>query len=139
MTAIEFIKQRKKEKAPLLCELADEYFAAGKRVLVLVADDNLGIALDRYMWGWRKEAFLPHAFDNGAIDCLDEPVVITAVERNANAARVLILGQPCSLAFLRQFEAVIDFAELHDDALAEAARARYRSYQEAGFAVRMRP
>lgn len=135
---VEFIKLRKQEKARHLCALAEEFFAAGRRVLVTVVDGDQGTKLDHYMWGFRNDAFLPHAFDNGSVDCLDEPVVISVEERNANGARVAILGKPCSLNFLRQFEHVIDFAELYDDALAEASRKRFAAYREAGFAPRMR-
>ena len=138
MPTVEFIKLRKPEKAKHLCQLAEEFLQAGKRVLVVVQDDNQGVTLDRFMWTWNRRSFLPHALDNGAVDCLDEPIVICAEERNANASRVAILAKPCSLNVLRQFEPVIDFAELHDDALAEAARQRYRNYQEARFVTRMR-
>lgn len=132
MVKVEFIKLRKPEKAKHLCELADAYFRAGKRVLVTVQDDNQGVTLDRFMWTWQKGSFVPHAYDNGAVDCLDEPVVIGTVERNPNGARILIMGKPCSPDFVRQFEHAVDFAELYDDELAAAARRRFAQYREAG-------
>lgn len=138
MTRVEFIKLRKPEKARHLCELANEYFQGGKRVLITVLDDNQGVTLDRFMWTWQKGAFLPHAYDNGAVDCLDEPIVIGADERNPNGARILIMGKPCSLEFIRQFEFAIDFAELYDDELAAEARRRFSRYREAGFDPGMR-
>jgi DNA polymerase-3 subunit chi len=84
------------------------------------------------MWTWQKGSFVPHAFDNGAVDCLDDPVVIGTRERNPNGAQILIMGKACSIDFIRQFEHVIDFAELYDDELAAAARRRFASYREAG-------
>ncbi|WP_432822056.1 DNA polymerase III subunit chi [Trichloromonas sp.] len=138
MSKIEFIKLKKPEKARHLCELADEFFAGGRRVLITVMDDNQAVTLDRFMWTWQKGSFIPHACDNGAVDCLEEPVVIGTEERNPNGARVLIMGRPCSLAFLRQFEQVIDFAEVYDDDLAAAARLRFSRYREAGFEPTMR-
>jgi len=131
MTRVEFIKLHKQEKAKHLCELAEEFLAQGKRVLVTVLDENQGVALDRFMWTWKKGAFIPHACDNGAVDCLDDPVVITCEERNANGARVLVMGKPCSVSFIRQFETVIDFAELYDDDLKIASRKRFAQYKEA--------
>jgi DNA polymerase-3 subunit chi len=138
MPRVEFVKLRKPEKARHLCELAEEFFRAGQRVLITVVDDNQGVTLDRFMWTWQKGSFLPHAYDNGAVDCLEEPVVIVAREGNPNGARVLIMGRPCSHDFIRQFELAIDFAELYDPALANAARQRFASYREAGFAPTMR-
>lgn len=138
MTQVEFIKLQRPEKAKHLCELAEEFFVSGQRVLLLVVDDNQAVTLDRFLWTWRKGSFIPHACDNGAVDCLDDPVVIGTEERNPNGSRVLIMGRPCSLAFVRQFEQVIDFAEVYDDALAADARVRFARYREAGFAPSMR-
>lgn len=138
MPVVEFVRLRKAERAKHLCELAEEFLAAGQRVLIVVADEDQGTKLDHFLWTWKRQSFIPHAFDNGAVDCLDEPVVIAAAERNANAARVAILGRPVSLHFLRQFDHVVDFAELYDEDAAEASRQRYRACQEAGFAVSMR-
>jgi DNA polymerase-3 subunit chi len=133
MLKVEFIKLRKPEKAKHLCQLAEDYFNSGKRVLITVLDDNQGVTLDRFMWSWQKGAFIPHAFDNGAVDCLDEPVVITSGERNPNGARILIMGKPCSVEFIRQFEHAFDFAEIYSEELASAARRRFVRYREAGF------
>lgn len=137
MPRVEFIKLRKPEKAKHLCELAGRFFEQGRRLLITVMDANQGVTLDRFMWTWQKGAFIPHCFDNGAVDCLEEPVVIVTEERNPNGARVLIMGKPCTVDFVAQFEQVFDFAELYDDELAQAARRRYAAYREAGFAVAM--
>jgi len=132
------VRLERPEKARHLCELADEFFAQGYRVLVLVEDDNQGVTLDRFMWVWKKGSFLPHAYDNGTLECLDEPVVITAREENANGAQVLIAGRQCALEFARQFQVVIDFAAVYDEELRAVARERFRAYREAGFAPVMR-
>ena len=76
MTKVEFIKLKKPEKALHLCELAEEFFAGGRRVLIIVTDDNQAVTLDRFMWTWQKGSFIPHACDNGAVDCFEESVVI---------------------------------------------------------------
>lgn len=138
MPTVEFVRLRKPEKAKHLAELAEEFFQSGARVLITVQDANQGVTLDRFLWSWNKGSFLPHAFDNGSVDCFDEPILICTDERNGNGARVLIMAQPCSVEFLRGFEKVIDFAELYDDALAAASRQRFAAYREAGFAPRMR-
>lgn len=138
MPIVEFIRLRKPEKAKHFAELADAAFQAGKRVLITVQDANQGVTLDRFLWTWNKGSFLPHVFDNGSVECLDEPIVICTDERCCNGASVLVMGKPCSVEFLRGFEQVIDFAELYDDALADASRQRFARYREAGFAPRMR-
>lgn len=138
MPKVEFVKLKRPEKAQHLCELAEEFFGDGQRVLIVVADDNQAVTLDRFMWTWRKGSFVPHVCDNGAVDCLDDPVVIGTEERNPNGAGTLIMGKPCALDFVRRFDRIIDFAEVHDEALAAAARVRFVAYREAGFAPTMR-
>ncbi|PLX98436.1 MAG: DNA polymerase III subunit chi [Desulfuromonas sp.] len=138
MPHVEFIKLDKPEKARFLCELAEEFFSTGSRVLIVVADDNQGVTLDRFIWTWKKGSFIPHAYDNGAVECIDEPVVISIHEENPNGSDVLIMGKPCSLAFMRRFRSVIDFAELFADDLADASRARFAEYRGAGLEPRLR-
>lgn len=133
MTNVYFAKLERHEKARLLCELAAEHFSAGKRILVTVQDDNQAIALDRFMWTYDKGTFLPHAYSNGIVDCLDEPIVISVREENPNAATVLIMGSPCSVDFIKRFQLAIDFAEVYDKQLAQKARVRFRGYRDAGF------
>lgn len=138
MTRVEFVKLERPERAAVLCELADEFFMQGQRVLVVVQDENQGVTLDRFMWTWRKGSFVPHVYDNGAVDCIDEPVVITSREENPNGARVLVQGRPCTADFVRQFDLAIDFAELYDEDLKMASRQRYKLCQQAGHDVALR-
>lgn len=133
MTDVRFVKLDRQEKALHLCRLAEEHFLEGKRVLIVVDDENRAVTLDRFMWVWDKGSFLPHAFDNGTLDCLDEPVVITSSEQNPNQAKVLIMGTPCSPEFMARFDLVYDFAETYEPQLAEEARKRFRAYRSHGY------
>jgi DNA polymerase-3 subunit chi len=138
MTKIEFIKLDRAERAGLLCELAEEFHLKDQRVLVMVQDENQGVTLDRFMWSWNKGSFLPHVYDNGSVECVDEPVVIATREDNPNGSQVLIMGRPCSLDFIRQFRHVIDFAEVYDEELRQVSRERFLSYKDAGLEPRLR-
>lgn len=137
MTKVYFHKLKKPEKALLLCSYAADFLQQGYRVLVTVEDENQGVTLDRFMWTWDKKSFVPHVYDNGAVDCLDEPVAIVSREVNPNGARVLIMGRPCSTAFIGRFERVIDFAEVYDDTSAESSRKRFAACRAAGFEPEM--
>ena len=138
MTEVVFIKLVRPEKARILCELAEEYYLRGDRVLVMTQNDNQGITLDRFMWTWKKGSFVPHVYDNGSVDCYDEPVVIVSDEENPNGAGVLILGAPCSTEFIRQFKHVVDFAETFDELKLEESRERFRHYRNVGLKPVMR-
>ncbi|PNU21198.1 DNA polymerase III subunit chi [Geothermobacter hydrogeniphilus] len=132
-----FVKLQRPERARHLCELAERFYLQGYRVLVTVMDENQGVTLDRFMWSWQKGSFVPHAYDNGAVECHAEPVVIGSCEQNPNSAQVLIMGGHCSLEFMRRFEIVIDFAEVYDPGAAAQSRQRFSRYREAGFAPEM--
>ncbi len=133
MPEVRFIKLDRPEKALHLCRLAEEHFLTGARVLVVVGDENRAVTLDRFMWVWDKASFLPHSLNNGTVDCLEEPVVISISEQNPNQASVLVMGTPCSLEFMARFDCVYDFAETYDPVLAETARARFRTYRTRGY------
>lgn len=138
MPRVDFIKLKKPEKARLFCELAEEFLSREKRVLIVVQDDNQGVTLDRFMWNWNKGSFIPHAYDNGAVECIDEPVVIATKEENVNGASVLVMGRPCAIEFMRRFDQVIDFAEVYDEELVSESRRRFTGYRESGFEPRLR-
>jgi len=138
LTKVEFFKLNRPERARVLCDLAEEFYLDGQRVLVMTLDDNQGITLDRFMWTWKKGAFVPHVYDNGSVEGHDEPVVIVSEEANPNAAGVLIMGAPCRVEFIRQFRHVVDFAETYDETRLEESRERFRSYRELGFNPVMR-
>ena len=138
LKSVEFIKLNKPERAHLLCDLAEEFYLKGERVVVMVQDDNQGVSLDRFMWVWKKGSFVPHIYDNGSVEGYDEPVVIVAREDNPNGARVLILGRPCEMEFVRQFSHVIEFAEAYDEELLEQSRQRFKAYRSLGVEPAMR-
>ena len=138
MPVVEFIKLKKPEKAKHLCQLATEFFAQGQRVLILVADDNQALTLDRFMWTWDKGSFLPHVWDNGAVECHEEAIAIGTEERNSNGAQILIAARPCRVEFMRHFKHVIDFAEVYDEQLRQQARDRFAAWREIGCEPRMR-
>jgi len=133
MPEVRFVKLDREEKALHLCRIAEEHFLAGARVLVVVDDENRAVTLDRFMWVWDRGSFVPHSLDNGTVDCMDEPVVISTMEHNPNQARVLIMGSPCSDAFIARFDLAFDFAETYDPQLAESARVRFRRYRTLGY------
>lgn len=132
-----FYKLPKPEKALLLCRIAEQYLQEGRRIVIIVEDENQGVTLDRFMWSWNNNSFVPHVYDNGAVDCLDEPVVIASRETNPNGADVLLLAKPCSLAFMSRFEVIVDFAELYNDVAADASRKRFAAYRDAGYQPKM--
>lgn len=136
-TRVKFARQEQADNLLQLCRLIEAEYLQQRRVLVVMAEEEKALALDRYLWTWDKAAFLPHVFDNGALPTSGEPIVISLHENNANGATVLIMEQPCSEAFMQGFAQIIDFARTYDPQLLEASRQRFRDYRSRGWQPEM--
>ncbi len=137
--AIFFVRLERQEKAVHVCRLAEKYFQRGQRILIVVANNDMATTLDRYLWTWKKGSFLPHGVISSASVSLNEAIVISTGEHNANKADVLICAAPCSSSFFKEFQVVFDFAETYDPQLADSARQRFRLYREQGFDPQLAP
>lgn len=137
--AIYFVRLERQEKALHVGRLAESCFNRGQRLLIVVANEEMASSLDRYLWVWKKDSFLPHAVIQTTDDPCDEAIVIATVESNPNKAEVLICASPCSASFCKDFQLIYDFAETYDSQLADAARERFRLYRQQGFDPQMEP
>lgn len=135
--AVYFIRLDRQEKALHIGRLAEKHFNNGQRVLILVANEEMATTLDRYLWTWKKDSFLPHALQQSADEQGNEAIVISTLEHDSNNAEALICAAPCTPTFFRQFQIVYDFAETYDSQLADEARERFRNYRQLGFNPQM--
>jgi DNA polymerase-3 subunit chi len=137
LPAIFFVRLERQNKALHVGRLADICFNRGQRVLIVVANEEMAKSLDRYLWTFKKDSFLPHLVHQNNYETCDDAIVISTVEYNPNKADVLICVSPCSLSFFKEFQFVYDFAETYDPQLADAARERFRFYRQQGFDPQM--
>lgn len=94
--------------APLervLPSICDKVVASGQRLLIVAASDRLP-ALDRELWTYAPEAFLPHGVAGGPRDA-DQPVLLSAETEAANGARNIAIAdgewRDAALSFDRAF------------------------------------
>ena len=132
MTRVAFVKLEKPEKARYCCLLAEKFFQEGRRVLVVVRDQEQGQQLDKFLWTWRKASFIPHRLVTGNGDLDPEPVLIAVTPPAAGRGEILIMAQPCCVDFIRGFDLVFDFAEIYDPQLQNESRRRFLHFREAG-------
>jgi DNA polymerase III subunit chi len=89
-----------------LPSIAQRVVAGGGRLLIVSDDEAQRGAIDRLLWTYAPESFLPHAQAGGERDAT-QPVLIAAAATAANAARhvALIDGQwrDAALEFDRAF------------------------------------
>ncbi|WEK42755.1 MAG: DNA polymerase III subunit chi [Candidatus Sphingomonas colombiensis] len=108
-----------------LPQIAEKVVASGNRLLIVAASEPQRIALDRLLWSYTPDSFLPHA-QAGAGDDAAQPVLIASEVDPANGARHVALVDGMwreeALAFERAFH-------FFDDESIEAARAAWRGLQ----------
>ena len=107
----------------VLPRLAERVLAGGGRLLIVAEGDQQRATLDRLLWSYAPESFLPHAQAGGAHDA-DQPVLIAAAPDPANGARNILLADGVwrdeALGYDRAFH-------LFDEASITAARTAWRA------------
>lgn len=108
----------------------------GQRAVVRGTDaGRLGL-LDRHLWTYADDSFLPHGTDGDPHPDL-QPVWLTTAEEVPNGAQALFLvdgatARPHEMAAMQVTAILFDG---HDPAAVEAARGRWRAVTAAGLAA----
>lgn len=116
----------------MICRVVEKAWQQGHRVFVRCADDAAARAFDELLWRFQDVSFVPHALAataNGAA-----PVVIGTAAPATPAAEVLVNLAAEVPQELEHYVRVVESAG-HDEATRNAARQRYRVYQERGLVL----
>jgi DNA polymerase III subunit chi len=109
-----------------LPQIAEKAVGGGARLLIVAEDAAQRKAVDRMLWEYRPDSFLPHACAGEGDDAV-QPVLIAGDVRAGNGARMVALvdgrWRDEALAFDRAFHF------FGDDAI-DAARAAWRALSE---------
>lgn len=74
----------------VLPRIADRIVSEGGRLLIVVRDDTQAAAIDKLLWTYSPDSFLPHAI-GGAGDDSAQPVLIAMATEAGNSARHIAL------------------------------------------------
>ncbi len=123
-------------KAAAIADYAERLYHKGQRVLIRVNNKTRAEQLDKYLWSFRPESFLPHA--QLPCDPSDLSVLITHEENSlyTDLATTLIASAECSSDFMMSFGQVLDFVESYDSKKKEESRLRFRDWQAQGIEPR---
>lgn len=114
-----------------LPRLLEKILAAGYRAVVCVPDRERLEQLDRHLWTYSRDSFLPHGTRSDG-HAARQPVLLTDRIENPNAASVLVLLDIDAYGELEGFERVIDMFDGSDPEALAAARARWQQAKRAG-------
>lgn len=134
MTEIRFYhlqKQTLDQGLPLIVEKA---FSGGHKILIRLHDDKEVERMNALLWTYKPHSFLPHgSAKNGQAEA--QPIWLTAKDENPNHANVIILTQGAQTDALDTYSLCCDMIDGRDESAVDAARKRWKSYQEAGHDV----
>lgn len=89
-----------------LPQIAEKVLSSGARLLLVAESEAQRAALDRLLWTYNIESFLPHGCAGGAGDA-DQPVLIAGEPVAANGARYIAIAdgiwRDAALGFDRAF------------------------------------
>lgn len=125
------------ERPPLAAALAplfEKCLERDWRVLAVSSDAKALDELDRDLWQFRDESFLPHGRDGDL--AIRQPVLLSTDIQNRNKASVLVLLNGQTHEPNAPFERVMVVFEDQDETARSQARNQYRSARGAGLVVR---
>ncbi len=90
MTEVGFYHLTRSTLDEALPRLLEKAYAAGNRVLVRVGDPERLELLNRALWTYGKESFLPHGTRSDGF-AEEQPIYLTTQVENPNGATILVL------------------------------------------------
>ncbi|MGA7980798.1 MAG: DNA polymerase III subunit chi [Chromatiaceae bacterium] len=134
MTRIDFysLKQGSTgDRFLLTCRLVERIYGEGRRVFIHVASKEEARHLDKLLWTYRQQSFLPHGLmgdtDNGLT-----PILIGHEGGPGEEDQVLINLTREVPDFFGRFERLAEPID-HEPAVRDAGRERYRYYRDRGY------
>jgi len=120
-------------KVGYTCRLARRARAAGSQLVIFGTDANLLAELDRQLWTFSAQDFLPHCYANDAL-ATQTPILLTSDASPTPHHEVLINLDGTQPEFFSRFERLIEVVG-RDDIDRQRARERWKFYKDRGYAL----
>ena len=119
---------------PALGRLLERVLASGQRAVVVASSPERVEALNRALWTFGRESFLPHGSrEDGFAE--DQPVFLTDQADFPNGATVLVLVDGAELEPAQQFTRCLYMFDGNDESALAHARDFWRRLRERGEAL----
>ena len=120
------------------CDVVRKHYLAGRKLIIYQSDPKELKRLDSLLWGFEPTAFVPHVMINDPL-AVQTPVLLCQQPQDLPATvapelwliNLNLMGPPLPSAFSRILEIVS-----HQEDDKQAARQRWRLYQQKGYDVR---
>lgn len=118
----------------VLPTLLERSLERGWRAVVELADDARRDALDRHLWVYRDDSFLPHGSAADGFGA-QQPVWLTTGQDNPNGAAVRFLEAPAAVGDVDAYRRVVIIFSADDPQAVARARALWPPLKQAGHDV----
>lgn len=132
MTEIRFYHLQRQTIEEALPKLAELVLKSGNKGLIKVADKNTAKQIDKALWTYSPESFLPHDIE-GSKFAAEQALFITSKEENPAQAKMAILVNGQKLEDLTIFERILYMFEGVQDDIIATAREDYKSFKDLGY------
>jgi DNA polymerase-3 subunit chi len=116
---------------PALGRLLEKVLASGQRAVVRASSAERVAALDRALWTFGRDSFLPHGtHQDGAVEA--QPVFLTHEDDHPNGARVVVLVDGAEAEPPAGIERLLVMFDGTDEAAVAQARDLWRRWRDRG-------
>lgn len=130
-TKVIFIDLAISNKQKYVCDIVEKLFNDDKKTAVYVKDSKDADTLDRLLWVWKQDTFIPHIIAEEMIEELEDPVVIIKNKDILPKTEALVLFDPLPIDYFDLYKIVIDFAEVYSPQKTKESRTRYKQARDA--------
>lgn len=121
------------ETEQFACFLAEKAYKKGHKIHIHTADNSQTERMDKLLWTFNDQSFLPHVTMNHELQA-ETPINISHNQDKAFISDVLINLRSEVPVFYKQFDRIAELVST-DTQKRQAARSRYREYQQQGYNV----
>ncbi len=114
-----------------LPRLLEKVLASGQRAVLRAATKERLELLDRHLWLYSRESFLPHGSESDG-HAPHQPIWLTTAIENPNASTVLLLIEGAPMDDASSFTKVLDLFDGQDEQAVAMARERWRKARALG-------
>lgn len=132
MTEIRFYHLQRQTIEEALPKLAELVLKSGNKGLIKVADKNTAKQIDKALWTYSPESFLPHDIE-GSKYAGEQALFITSKDENPAEAKMAILINGQKLEDLTPFDRVLYMFEGLRDEIIATAREDYKTFKGLGY------
>lgn len=130
-----FIDSRSAERDTLIFDIAEKNYREGEKTLIVTDTEDRANEIDRFLWVFRQESFIPHKiFAYGESEPL-ETIGIVYRDLNPIMAQTVIVDGASRFDLISTFSRIYDFVDYRSEKLLHESRARFKQYKTMGFAM----